>query len=128
MPGTPASFCFSPAVLLGEFEANPHIRDAALAAFQAARRDGDEIQLDSALFAQVPAQPLDIAVMEKTARAAVVPCDIGWADIGAWDEIWRISPHDSAGNAVQGPVVTLAAHNNLLRCDGVKSAWRASAI
>jgi mannose-1-phosphate guanylyltransferase len=58
--------------------------------------------------------------MEKTARAAVVPCDIGWADVGAWDEIWRITPHDGAGNAVQGRVVILDAHNNLLRGDGPK--------
>ena len=113
-------FLFSPAVLLAEFEASATVRDAALAALKAARRDGDEIQLDAALFAETPAQPLDIAVMEKTARAAVVPCDIGWADVGAWDEMWRITPHDSAGNAVQGPVVALDAHNNLLRSDGPK--------
>jgi mannose-1-phosphate guanylyltransferase/mannose-6-phosphate isomerase len=102
-------FLFSPAVLLAEFEASANVRDAALAALKAARRDGDEIQLDAALFAKTPAQPLDIAVMEKTARAAVVPCDIGWADVGAW-----------AGNAVQGAVVALDAHNNLLRSDGPK--------
>jgi mannose-1-phosphate guanylyltransferase/mannose-6-phosphate isomerase len=113
-------FLFSPAMLLAEFDASPAIRDAALAALKAAGRDGDEIQLDPALFAKIPSAPLDIAIMEKTARAAVVPCDIGWADVGAWDEIWRISPHDSAGNAVQGPVVTLDAHNNLLRSDGVR--------
>jgi mannose-1-phosphate guanylyltransferase len=58
--------------------------------------------------------------MEKTARSAVIPCDIGWTDIGAWDEIWRLSPHDAAGNAVQGDVLTLDAHNNLLRSDGPK--------
>ncbi|MGH6950613.1 MAG: mannose-1-phosphate guanylyltransferase, partial [Vitreimonas sp.] len=113
-------FLFSPAVLLAEFEASAGIRDAALAALAAARRDGDEIHLDTALFEKVPAQPLDIAVMEKTARAAVVPCDIGWADVGAWDEIWRIGPRDAQGNAVQGAVVALDAHNNLLRSDGVK--------
>lgn len=113
-------FLFSPAVLLAEFDASAPIRDGALAALAAARRDGDEIHLDAALFAQIPAQPLDIAVMEKTARGAVVPCNIGWADIGAWDEIWRISPRDDAGNAVQGDVVTLDAHNNLLRSESVK--------
>jgi len=113
-------FLFHPALLLAEFDASPAIRDNALAALKAAERDGDEIRLDAALFAQTPSQPLDIAVMEKTARAAVVPCDIGWADVGAWDEIWRISPHDAAGNAIQGDVVALDAHDNLLRSEGPK--------
>ena len=58
--------------------------------------------------------------MEKTARAAVVPCDIGWADIGSWDEIWRVSAQDAAGNATHGAVATLDAANNLIRAEGVK--------
>lgn len=113
-------FLFHPETLLTEFDASASIRDGALAALKAAKRDGDEIHLDATLFTQVPSQPLDIAVMEKTSRAAVVPCDIGWADIGAWDEIWRISPRDAGGNAVQGPIAALDASNNLLRADGVK--------
>jgi len=113
-------FLFHPQTLLEEFAASAAIRDAALAAFRAARRDGDEVHLDAALFAQVPAQPLDIAVMEKTARAAVVPCDIGWADIGSWDEIWRASARDAAGNATQGAVFAHDATDNLLYADGVK--------
>ncbi|HTQ15255.1 MAG TPA: sugar phosphate nucleotidyltransferase [Rhizomicrobium sp.] len=32
---------------------------------------------------------LDRAVMEKTDRAAVVPCDMGWRDIGSWPSLWR---------------------------------------
>lgn len=113
-------FLFHPKTLLDEFAASADIRDDTLAALSAARRVGDEIHLDAALFDKVRAQPLDIAVMEKTRRAAVVPCDIGWADIGAWDEIWRISPHDSHGNAAQGQVFTRDAANNLLYAEGVK--------
>lgn len=111
-------FLFNPKLLLEEFAPSAEIRDTALAALKKARRVNDEIHLDEALFAKVPSQPLDIAVMEKTKRAAVVPCDIGWADVGSWDEIWRLSPHDGAGNAAHGHVTTLDAHNNLLRSDG----------
>ena len=50
----------------------------------------------------------------------MVPCDIGWTDVGAWDEIWRLAERDEAGNSVHGAVVTLDAHNNLLRSDGPK--------
>jgi len=113
-------FLFQPATLLAEFSASGELRDKALAALKAAERVGDEVRLDAALFAQVPSQPLDIAVMEKTARAAVAPCEIGWADVGAWDEIWRISPRDGQGNALQGQAVAVDASGNLLRGDGVK--------
>jgi mannose-1-phosphate guanylyltransferase len=34
---------------------------------------------------------LDRVVMEKTDRAAVVPCDIGWRDIGSWQSLWRFT-------------------------------------
>ncbi|MES1203521.1 MAG: mannose-1-phosphate guanylyltransferase/mannose-6-phosphate isomerase [Pseudomonadota bacterium] len=113
-------FLFSPRVLLTEFDAAPEIRDRALEALLAAKRDGVEIRLDPAIFAKVPSLPLDIALMEKTRHAAVAPCEIGWADIGAWDEIWRLSERDADGNAKQGPVLALDAHNNLIRSEGVK--------
>ncbi|HWA00024.1 MAG TPA: sugar phosphate nucleotidyltransferase [Caulobacterales bacterium] len=112
-------FLFSPRVLLDEFEDAAEIRDGALMALQRAARDGARILLEAEAFAAAPALPLDIAVMEKTKRGAVAPCEIGWADVGSWDEIWRISGRDSDGNALQGPVVALDAHNNLLRSEGV---------
>ncbi len=113
-------FLFHPAVLLAEFAASAAIRDAALGALAAARRDGDEVHLDALLFAAAPSEPLDTAVMEKTTRAAVVPCSMGWADIGAWDEIWRLSSHDANGNVAQGPVAVSDVSGSLLYADGVK--------
>lgn len=113
-------FLFNPAVLLEEFAASADIRDGALTALKKARRVNDEVHLEEASFAKVPSQPLDIAVMEKTRRAAVAPCDIGWADIGSWDEIWRLSPRDLAGNATHGHVTTIDSENNLLRTEGPK--------
>src|SRR5262249_18724990 len=79
-----------------------------------------EIRLDADAFAKAPASPLDIAVMEKTHRAAVVPCEIGWADVGSWDEIWRLSARDNAGNALLGSAAALDGTNNLLHGAGVK--------
>ncbi len=63
-----------------------------------------------------------MAVMEQTAFGAVAPADIGWADVGAWDEIWRLAEKDDAGNATVGEVITLDANNNLLRTNSVTLA------
>lgn len=111
-------FFFSPEVMLREFEASASIRDGALAALKQGKREGVRITLDPAAFKETPSQPLDIAVMEKTRFGAVAPCDIGWADVGSWDEIWRLSAHDERGNAGHGKVAVLDASGNLLRTDG----------
>jgi mannose-1-phosphate guanylyltransferase/mannose-6-phosphate isomerase len=112
-------FLFSPRVLLEEFAASADIRDAALAALAGAARRGAEIHLGAEAFAAVRSLPLDIAVMEKTTRGAVAPCDIGWADLGAWDEIWRLSAKDERGNVVHGEGAVAEGANNLLHGEGV---------
>jgi mannose-1-phosphate guanylyltransferase len=57
--------------------------------------------------------------MEKTTRAAVAPCSIGWADIGSWDEIWRLTPR-AEGFAILGPAA--AADAGKMRASGMKTA------
>lgn len=113
-------FLFHPKTAHEEFSASAEIRDAALAALGAARRSGDEIRPDAELFARIPSQPFDIAVMEKTARAAVAPCDIGWADIGSWDEVWRLTPRGAEGYAILGPAA--AADVAKMQASGMKAA------
>jgi len=43
--------------------------------------------------------------MEATAKAAVAPCDIGWADVGSWGEVWRLGDRDADDNLTQGLTV-----------------------
>lgn len=110
-------FLFAPEVLLAEFGANAAIRDHALASLRDAERDG-EIRL-STEYAAAPKLPLDIAVMEHTARAAVVPCDLGWADVGSWAEVWRLAPRDADGFAVLGSAAS--ADTAKMIASGVKA-------
>ncbi len=113
-------FFFAPKLMLEEFEiAASDICDGAREALRLAKRDGREILLDAATFAQVRNEAVDRAVMEKTQKAAVAPCDIGWADVGSWAELWRLSDKDENGNAVSGSVVLLDGANNLVRGEGI---------
>jgi mannose-1-phosphate guanylyltransferase/mannose-6-phosphate isomerase len=98
-------FLFSPATLLAEFQPNAAIRERAREALSTASRSRDEIRLGAA-YAEAQSLPLDIAVMECTTRAAVAPCDIGWADVGSWAEVWRLTPRDADGFAVLGPAAS----------------------
>jgi mannose-1-phosphate guanylyltransferase len=114
-------FFFSPALLLEEFAiAAADIRDGAREALKRAERKGRNILLHAPSFATVRKEAVDRAVMEKTRRAAVAPCDIGWADVGSWAELWRLSDKDAAGNAVSGPVTLVGSENNLIRTEGIQ--------
>jgi len=113
-------FFFSPKILLQEFShAGADIREGAQKALRLARRDGLEIHLDAETFAAVRSEAVDRAVMEKTNRAAVAPCEIGWADVGSWAELWRLSEKDTSGNAIAGSVTLMDGKNNLIRGEGV---------
>ena len=96
-------FLFSPTLLLEELaKSRDDIRQGALAAMPADAGTAKVVALDSALFAVCPAESIDYAVMETTTKAAVAPCDIGWADVGSWSEVWRLGVRDENDNLTQG--------------------------
>ena len=43
------------------------------------------------VYAQLEPQSLDYGIMEKLEDQVTVPCDIGWSDMGSWDEMARVS-------------------------------------
>jgi len=55
-------------------------------------------------FAAVTPGAVDIAVLERTKRLAVVAGEFRWDDIGSWDALLRIRPTDARGNVVVGNV------------------------
>lgn len=88
---------------LAAFEAHaPDILAAARAALAAAQQDLDFTRIDPTEFAAAPAEPFDIAVMERTDRGAVVPVDMGWSDLGGFQALWEAAKKDQAGNAAHG--------------------------
>ena len=77
-----------------------------------------QIELDAERFAQVRELSLDYAVMEKSADAAVIPCNIGWSDVGTWDSLGGLGKADAAGNRVEGEALLHDVTNCYIRSDG----------
>lgn len=48
--------------------------------------------------------PFDKVVLERSTNVSVIPCDIGWSDIGSWQSLWEVSKKDDAGNYCRGDV------------------------
>lgn len=109
-------FLFSPRVMLEELQAYaPEVLEQSRKAFEAGDRDGVLLNLDEGHFANVPSISVDYAVMEKTRRSAVIPCDIGWADVGGFAELWRLGDKDTAGNHAKGTSILIEAENCLIQ-------------
>jgi mannose-1-phosphate guanylyltransferase/mannose-6-phosphate isomerase len=112
-------FLFSPKVMLREFEAHrPDILLACRSVLHTAGRHGVLHELPLATFATVPEISIDHAVMEPSTHVAVVPCDMGWADVGCWSELWKLAPKDAEGNYVHGRAHLHNVHNSVIRTDG----------
>ncbi|MBM3568783.1 MAG: mannose-1-phosphate guanylyltransferase/mannose-6-phosphate isomerase [Alphaproteobacteria bacterium] len=86
-------------------------------AIDRAKRDLDFVRLDSAAMDACPSQSIDYAVMERTDRAAVVPADFGWNDVGSFDQLWHIGAKDSTGNVVVGKVTVEDGRGNYLHSE-----------
>jgi mannose-1-phosphate guanylyltransferase/mannose-6-phosphate isomerase len=93
----------------------PKMHAATKAAFDAAHADLDFVRVDEATFAASPNSSIDYAVMEKTARAAVVPVSCAWSDIGSWDALWAASQRDADGNRLEGDVIAIDSRNCFVR-------------
>ena len=100
------NFMFRAATLLDEYRSvDPESVQAVTDAVTHAGRDLGFVTLDSDAFAKARAISIDYAVMEKTARAAVIPVACGWSDVGSWRAVWELSGKDGQGNAAQGTAV-----------------------
>ena len=122
------NFLFRADVLLSELKRlEPEIAAAISEAVSRASNDLGFVRLQPEAFARAPQKSIDYAVMEKTDRMAVVEGQFRWSDIGSWDALFDITPRDSAGNVLQGPVVTVDSndcvvhsHDRLTAVVGVK--------
>lgn len=72
------------------------------------------VHLNSKLFLQVENISIDYALFEKSSKTAVIPCSIGWSDIGSWLSIAQTIPKDKDNNAIIGESVLHNAQNCLI--------------
>jgi mannose-1-phosphate guanylyltransferase len=100
-------FCFSAGTLLEEMaQHSPTVLESCRQCLDASRtlsgKGLAQIELDTATFNRVPDDSIDYALMEKTTHAAVVPCTLGWSDIGSWSAVGTLAQPDAQGNRVLG--------------------------
>ncbi|MBU2580289.1 MAG: mannose-1-phosphate guanylyltransferase/mannose-6-phosphate isomerase [Alphaproteobacteria bacterium] len=96
-------FVLHAATFLAEMKRlQPEILACAENALAGAQPDLEFLRLDEKSFAESPSLSIDYAVMEKTSKAAVLPIDIGWSDVGSWSSLADLGSPDEHGNVAAG--------------------------
>jgi len=112
------NFMFRADTLLVELaRLQPAMAKAVTGAVDKAVSDLGFVRLDADAFGSAPRISIDYAVMEKTDRAAVVEGTFRWSDIGSWDAVLEVSPHDDAGNALSGPALAFDTANSIVHAE-----------
>lgn len=66
-------------------------------------------------FPRMPSISIDYGVLEKSSHIGLIPCEIGWSDVGSWDAVHEIASKDGNDNAIQGNVLALDCKDSLIR-------------
>jgi mannose-1-phosphate guanylyltransferase/mannose-1-phosphate guanylyltransferase/mannose-6-phosphate isomerase len=109
-------FAFRAGHLLAELATHrPDMARLVTQAVAEGHGDGARFHPAAEPFSAIAGESIDYAVMENTARAAMVPVDMGWSDIGSWAALADAlaDEADAAGNVVRGGDVDFAG------CKGV---------
>lgn len=99
-------FVFPASTMANAFQRQqPEMLASVQDAINKAKRHDDGLYLDPVAFGACASISIDYAIMEGAENLKVVPADIGWFDVGAWEQISNIAELD--GSASKGhPLVS----------------------
>jgi len=63
---------------------------------------------------KIATETIDVGVMEKSDRVAVLPMRVGWSDVGSWATLLNILSHNHDGNVVQGEHIGIDTRASLV--------------
>ena len=96
-------FAFRVKDFLAELQAHrPRIASVVADAVAKGHEEGQRFYPHAETFGSVESDSVDYAVMENTSRAAMVPADMDWSDIGNWHALHEALARDDHGNSVRG--------------------------
>ena len=72
------------------------------------------LHLNRDLFVYSENISIDYALIEKSKKITVIPCSIGWSDIGSWLSIFQSLPKDESNNAIIGETILHNTQNCLV--------------
>lgn len=65
----------------------------------------------------IATETIDVGILEKSERVAVIPIDVGWSDVGSWATLLDLLPMNGERNVVVGEHVGVDTGSSLLFSD-----------
>jgi mannose-1-phosphate guanylyltransferase len=111
-------FLFQASAIVAELERlAPEVLSSCRSALAHETADLEFHRLEREAFARCPNVAIDVAVMERTDRGAVLPLEAGWSDVGSWSALWETADQNPDGNVLRGRVISEASRNCYLRSE-----------
>ncbi len=108
-------FAFKLQTILSSFAAlSPTIHQSVTAIGDLWRDHGLNADI-SDIYAQMPRLPIDIVIMEKASRRALIPVDYGWNEVGSWKALADLYHPDKNGNVLPSRHFSRDAHGNFIK-------------
>lgn len=87
---------------------------AIAGAKQSSADNWQAFEIQCADYEHISSISVDYAVFEKSQNVGIVPCDIGWSDIGSWNELGALHPADEHKNNSLGDVMCKDTNNCII--------------
>jgi mannose-1-phosphate guanylyltransferase len=107
-------FIWRAEVILEEFAQHLPKHTARLNEIAAARGTPDEASTFARVWGAMPNETIDVGIMEKSDRVAVIPLDVGWSDVGNWATLLDLLPGDGNQNVVIGDHIGVDTKSSLI--------------
>jgi mannose-1-phosphate guanylyltransferase len=79
---------------------------------------GDDMEALAAIFEDLPNLSIDCAVLEHARNVWALPASFPWLDLGGFESLRHLMPHDTADNARQGCTVAVDTRGSTLYSTG----------
>lgn len=104
-------FVWSVDVILEEIErCMPRLHEALMEI----DRSWEEPERVQEIFSHVEKVSIDFGVMEKARKVAMLPCRLGWSDVGNWKALQDIWPGDAQGLVANGRYIAIDSANSVV--------------
>ena len=109
-------FCMKPSIFLEELNllAPDIAKDTAKAMAGARKNYSENIRRHDIRhpdFEHIRSISVDYAVFEKSQNIDIVKCDIGWSDVGSWNDLGSLLPADKSKNNILGNAISKETNN-----------------
>lgn len=112
-------FLFPSGLFLNELEIHaPDIAKACEAAIDHAYMEKNCLLPAMDYVNECSSMSIDYALMEKTDKAAFLPLETGWSDLGTWQSVWEKAPKEQQDNAIKGAASINQSENCFAYSDG----------